>query len=55
MISLSRVTTMLLLLFSLVIDKVAEAIKEGLTERKAEKDKEGADKKPVAKKARKSN
>ena len=36
---------------SLVMDKVAEAIKEGLTERKAEKDKEGADKKPAAKKA----
>ena len=38
---------------SLIIDNVASAIKEGLTERKAEKDKEGADKKPVAKRSEK--
>ena len=37
---------------TLVIDKVSEAIKEGLTERKAEKDKEGADK-PATKKEEK--
>ena len=37
---------------SLIIDKVAEAIKEGLNERKAEREKEG-DKKPVVKKSEK--
>ena len=35
------------------MDKVAEAIKEGLSERKAEKDKEGTDKKTVTSKAEK--
>ena len=38
---------------SLVIDRVADAIKEGLSERKAEKDKEGTEKKPAAKKVEK--
>ncbi len=36
------------------MEKVADAIKEGLSERKAEKDKEVTDKKPVAKKAEKT-
>ena len=39
---------------SLIMEKVADAIKEGLSERKAEKDKEVTDKKPVAKKAEKT-
>ena len=39
---------------SLIIEKVADAIKEGMSERKAEREKEG-DKKPGAKKAEKVN
>lgn len=38
---------------SLIIEKVASAIKEGLTERKVEREKEGGDKKAVVEKAEK--
>lgn len=35
---------------SLIMENVTAAIKEGLSERKSEKDKEGSEKKPVSKK-----